>query len=142
MKGWEGLWVKSRKNNVYFTMNKVVSILIAFAFAAVTLSFKQTTLAFSRQLETIGDDASAAMHIRTIYWFLFIYYSLAGMDEMIQLFSVLMQLEKGALGLFFELNYLIGAFLTGYITWFVNVYSDPPTYVEAFRKDGVTPTSS
>ena len=41
---------------------------------------------------------------------MFIYYSLHGMDEMIELFSVMNQLEKGALGLFFELNYLIGVF--------------------------------
>ena len=29
-------------------------------------------------------------------------------------------MEKGALGLFFELNYLIGMFLTGYIGWFIS----------------------
>ena len=42
------------------------------------------------------------------------------MDEMIELFSVVNQMEKGALGLFFELNYLIGIFLTGYIGWFIS----------------------
>ena len=47
------------------------------------------------------------------------------MDEMIELFSVLNQLEKGALGLFFELNYLIGVFLTGYITWFIYKFDAP-----------------
>ena len=31
-------------------------------------------------------------------------------------------MEKGALGLFFELNYLIGMFLTGYIAWFITKY--------------------
>ena len=45
---------------------------------------------------------------------MFIYYSLHAMDEMIELFSVMMQLEKGALGLFFELNYLIGLFNAGH----------------------------
>mgnify|MGYP006186684695 CR=1 FL=1 len=34
-------------------------------------------------------------------------------------------MEKGALGLFFELNYLIGLFLTVYITWFVNTFKPP-----------------
>ena len=34
-------------------------------------------------------------------------------------------MEKGALGLFFELNYLIGLFLTAYITWFVNIFKPP-----------------
>jgi hypothetical protein len=64
-------------------------------------------------------EQHTAYHILTIYWFLFIYFSLAAMDEMIELFSVLNQMEKGALGLFFELNYLIGIFLTGYIGWFI-----------------------
>lgn len=48
------------------------------------------------------------------------------MDELIEAFSVINQMEKGALGLFFELNYLIGLFLTVYITWFVNA-NKPPT---------------
>jgi hypothetical protein len=49
---------------------------------------------------------------------MFIYYSLHAMDEMIELFSVVMQLEKGALGLFFELNYLIGLFNAGHCIFF------------------------
>ena len=40
------------------------------------------------------------------------------MDELIELFSVINQLEKGALGLFFELNYLIGIFNTGHCIYF------------------------
>ena len=47
------------------------------------------------------------------------------MDEMIELFSVLNELEKGALGLFFEMNYFVGVSLSIYITWFVCSY-DPP----------------
>ena len=66
-----------------------------------------------------------AYHILTIYWFLFIYFSLAAMDELIEAFSVINQMEKGALGLFFELNYLIGLFLTVYITWFVHAFEAP-----------------
>ena len=44
---------------------------------------------------------------------------------MIELFSVINQLQKGALGLFFELNYLIGIFLTGYISWFTFHFKGP-----------------
>jgi len=63
------------------------------------------------------------------------------MDELIELFSVINELEKGALGLFFELNYLIGAFLAGYTSWFVYTY-DQPNYVKKFMKDGKTLTSN
>merc|ERR1711924_60210 len=54
-----------------------------------------------------------------------IYFSLAAMDELIEAFSVINQMEKGALGLFFELNYLIGLFLTGYVTWFTMKFKEP-----------------
>jgi hypothetical protein len=47
------------------------------------------------------------------------------MDELIELFSVMNQLEKGALGLFFEMNYFIGVFLSIYITWFTTKFSTP-----------------
>ena len=60
-----------------------------------------------------------------IYWLLFIYLSLSAMDEMIELFSVINQLEKGALGLFFEMNYFVGVVLAGYIAWFINTFERP-----------------
>lgn len=47
------------------------------------------------------------------------------MDEMIELFSVVNHLEKGALGLFFEMNYFVGVFVSVYNFWFIMSY-DPP----------------
>jgi hypothetical protein len=47
------------------------------------------------------------------------------LDEMIELFSVLNQLEKGALGLFFEMNYLVGVILSIYIAWFIFAFEKP-----------------
>ena len=49
------------------------------------------------------------------------------MDEAIELFSVMNQLEKGALGLFFEMNYFVGIFVAVYIFWFVLAH-DAPTF--------------
>jgi len=46
-----------------------------------------------------------------------------GMDEIIELFSQIMQMEKGALGLFFEMNHIVGIGLSIYIMWFI-VYFD------------------
>ena len=67
---------------------------------------------------------NAAYHVMLIYWLLFIYLSLSAMDEMIELFSVINQLEKGALGLFFEMNYFVGVALAGYISWFIHKFED------------------
>ena len=70
-----------------------------------------------------------------IYWMLFIYLSLSAMDELIELFSVMNQLEKGALGLFFEMNYFIGVFLSIYITWFSNTFTQPPADDQKYEQD-------
>ena len=74
-----------------------------------------------------------AFHFQLIYWLLFIYLSLTVMDEMIELFSVINQLEKGALGLFFEMNYFVGVALAGYIMWFVRKF---PSVKHAEKADG------
>jgi len=47
------------------------------------------------------------------------------MDEIIELFSQIMQMEKGALGLFFEMNHIVGIGLSIYIGWFI-LYFDKP----------------
>ena len=62
------------------------------------------------------------------------------MDEMIELFSVMNQLEKGALGLFFEMNYFVGVFLSIYISWFC-MTTKPPKFNDKYlkNKDGKLP---
>lgn len=118
LKGYEGIWIQARRNNLAYVLNKLMSISIAIFFACVTLSVKRTTLIYNEQVTEQDASDISGYHIRTIFWFMFIYYSLYAMDEMIELFSVINQLEKGALGLFFELNYLIGLFNTVHCIWF------------------------
>ena len=74
-----------------------------------------------------------ANHYLLIYWLLFIYLSLQSLDECIELFSVLMQLEKGALGLFFEMNYLVGVILCIYNMWFILTVDYP--VLEGYERD-------
>lgn len=118
LKGYEGVWIQARRNTYFYLLNKLCSIGVALFFAAFTLSVKKTTLIYQKQIDQEADGDSTAFHTRTIFWFMFIYYSLHAMDEMIELFSVVNQLEKGALGLFFELNYLIGLFNAGHTIFF------------------------
>ena len=135
LQGYEGAWIKARRDNCHYISNKVISICIAFTFAAITLSFKKIT--YQYRLYEGDDEDNKAYHFMLIYWLLFIYLSLTGMDEMIELFSVINQLEKGALGLFFEMNYFVGVILAFYITWFNFTY-DAPKYV---FKDDKNPTA-
>ena len=134
LQGYEGVWIQARRNNWYYVINKIVSTAIAFTLAGITLSFKKTTYIFYNQekhsvsssLVEGESTLDSAYHVMLIYWMLFIYLSLSGMDELIEMFSVMNQLEKGALGLFFELNYFIGVALSVYIAWFISRFPTPP----------------
>ena len=48
---------------------------------------------------------------------MFIYLTMQGLGELVEVFSQLIQMEQGALGLFFELNYILGVVL--YIFCFI-----------------------
>ena len=116
---------------------------IAFVFAIITIIFKPTTMAYQVQCKepllpkigavegvtdsgiTCSEGFGIANHYLLIYWLLLIYLCLQMLDEMIELFSVMNQLEKGALGLFFEMNYLVGVILSIYISWFIFSYEKP-----------------
>lgn len=54
-----------------------------------------------------------------IFWLMFIYFMMQGMDELGEFSSQAFELEKGALGLFFEMNHFIGLGLTGYMLYFI-----------------------
>ena len=59
---------------------------------------------------------------------MFIYYSFASLDELIELYAVYFKREKGALGLLFEMNYFLGVAVAIYITVFI------------YSSDSVVPT--
>ena len=60
---------------------------------------------------------------------MFIYLTMQGLGELVEVFSQLIQMEQGALGLFFELNYILGVVL--YIICFIFVFND------AYKPDSV-----
>ena len=40
------MWIDARRNNTKYTINKVLSIAIAFTFAGITLGFKRPTQSY------------------------------------------------------------------------------------------------
>ena len=46
MQGFEGIWVKSRRNNCMYIMNKITSIAVAIFFASVSFTLKVYTNEF------------------------------------------------------------------------------------------------
>ena len=80
-------------------------MLLATALAVFTLTYKVEVYYFSNTTVTV------------IYWFLFIFYSFAALDELIEVYSVFAKREKGALGLLFEMNYFLGLFTLGCVMW-------------------------
>ena len=43
LKGYEGFWIKLRRNTCWYLTNKILSISIGIAFAVITLMSKKTT---------------------------------------------------------------------------------------------------
>ena len=54
-----------------------------------------------------------------LYWLLFLFYSFQALDELTELYTVLAEREKGAIGLLFEMNYFLGIGVTIYSIWVV-----------------------
>ena len=123
--GLPKIWLNLRNNNCVYLTNKVFSVLISFSLAVMTLSFKPTLTEYSEKYPEHENVASYSF----MYWLLFIYYGFAGLDELIELYAVYFQREKGALGLLFEMNYFLGFGTACYIVWFMqqamSAISDP-----------------
>merc|ERR1719454_642895 len=129
LRGYEGVWIKARRNNYCYVLNKLISMGMAFGFAVMTLIFKLKAMNFIKAQDDPGATANkyAAAHMQNMYWLMFIYLCMQGMDELIELFSQINQMEKGALGLFFEMNHFVGIGLSIYIGWFV-AFMDKPVF--------------
>ena len=53
---------------------------------------------------------------------MFLYFGIQGIDELVELAHVYTGVNKGGLGMLFQLNDLIGLSLTFYIWWFVKKF--------------------
>jgi len=89
LRGYEGVWIKLRRNNYFYVLNKLVSMGIAIGFAVMTLIFKLKAMNFIKAQDDPGATANkfSAAHMQNIYWLMFIYLCMQGMDELIELFS-------------------------------------------------------
>jgi len=118
------LWAKLKNDNVLYSLNKSVSVIVAAVFAGMTIHITATTPAEQKVCE-------GGPNFRLLYWLLFIYYSFQALDELIELFSVMTERSKGALGLMFELNYFLGVALSVYVMhavwWHPECESQTPT---------------
>ena len=116
LKGLPKLWLTLKNNDCLYLTNKVFSVLISFSLAVLTLSYKPT---LAKYVEAYPEQENVSSYNFT-YWLLFIYYGFAGLDELIELYAVYFQREKGALGLLFEMNYFLGFGTACYVVWFTS----------------------
>ena len=59
-----------------------------------------------------------------LFWLLFIYYSFAALDELLELYRSYFKVPKSSLGLLFELNYFLGAGIMMYIGYFFSQHME------------------
>ena len=112
--GFDKIWVKLRRNNGWFLTNKILSVLLAGSLATYTASLKPEIIQYSKAYPTASNISS----YNFIYWLLFIFYSFAALDELIELYAVYFEREKGALGLLLEMNNFLGIAVVIYLTIF------------------------
>ena len=112
--GLDRAWVKARRNNAIFLTNKIVSVLLAGGLACFTASLKPDINEYSKAYP----DALNVNSYNFIYWLLFIYYSFHALDELIELYAVFFNREKGALGLLLEMNNFLGVGVIIYLMIF------------------------
>ena len=117
------LWLFTRRNDCMYTLNKLISFLIATALAVATAAHKPMLQSYSVNMP----DMSNIKQYNYLYWLLFIYFSFQALDELVELYAVLARREKGSIGLLFELNYFLGVGVLGYIGYFYfNSYDTVP----------------
>ena len=59
--GYEGIWIKARRENFWYILNKVSSIVIAIVMAFITLLFKLDAIVYlksEQNKKSGGDDIS------------------------------------------------------------------------------------
>ncbi|CDW73963.1 UNKNOWN [Stylonychia lemnae] len=115
-KNIQDVWVASRQQDRFYITNKVFSFMLSASLAGVTLSYKPLCHEYQEYYDEKGEEDYT---YTIIYWFLFIFYSFQALDELIEMFSVLTKREKGALGLLFEMNYIMGLVLSVFLVVFV-----------------------
>ena len=107
----ENFWVYLRQNNAPYIGNKLLSVAIAGSLAYITASHKP-------MLQQYTKDYPLATNVNAynfLFWLLFIYYSFAALDELLELYRSYFKVPKSSLGLLFELNYFLGAGIMIYI---------------------------
>merc|ERR1719491_98974 len=69
LRGYEGLWIKLRRNNYIYVLNKLISMSVAIGFAVMTLIFKLKAMNFIKSQDDTGGTQSkyAAAYMQNIY---------------------------------------------------------------------------
>ena len=107
-------WLCMRRNNCAYVTNKVLSFMVAAALAAMTAMHKPLLQKYTYEKWQM-DNVNTYNYI---FWLLFVYYSFAAMDELVELYAVMSDRQKGSIGLLFELNTLMGVGIMTYIGYF------------------------
>ena len=80
--GLDKAWVYMRKNNKYYITNKFMSCALAGAMAVVTTTYKPLLQHYTVHYP---EDTKTQSSYDFSFWLLFIYYSFACIDELIEL---------------------------------------------------------
>ena len=110
----EKVWTTLRRNNIAYTLNKLISFGLAIFFAVWTITYKGLVWEYTYNFSEPRD-----YNYTVLYYLLFYFYSMQAVDEMCEMYTVYAEREKGAIGLMFELNSIVGILAVAYSIYIV-----------------------
>ena len=118
--GFDSAWLFVRRNDCAYICNKLFSFMIATGLAVATASYKPLL----QQMTNAYPDADNIKAYNFLYWLIFIYYSFAALDELLELYREFFKVPKSSIGLLFELNTFLGVGIMMYLGKFYYTHMD------------------
>ena len=113
----ERIWIKFKS---YHKFNKIFSVLLSLVLAYWTLSYKHLAYEYYKHSVRKGEYPRHANVYNFVLWLSFVYYACSALAESMELYSSVLGRDRGALGLLFEMNQLMGIIIAFWIAYWAH----------------------
>lgn len=112
----ERVWIRIKSHH---KLNKIFSIVISLCMAYWTLGYKHLAYGYYRATLHAGEYPRQANLYNITLWLTFIYFAFQALAELLELYSSVLGKDRGALGLLFEMNQLMGITVSCWVMFWV-----------------------
>ena len=123
------IWISFRDCH---TVNKVLSIAISLFMCYWMLEYKHEAYKYYHEAQEAGVKPRQANIYSIMIWLSFVYFAFQALAEFLEIYSSVLGRDRGALGLLFEINQIVGIVVACYCLWWY--YSEKYIIHEGFRE--------